>query len=82
MWQIANHYCKSNLTQCLLLRVLFLYGFFLCSRAEQRSVPLPIYMENKLNAGREIYDKMATPTQIDGEFGREFVSNCDLFIFL
>jgi hypothetical protein len=34
--------------------------------ADSKSIPLPIYMEKKLNAGRETYDKQSTPTQLDG----------------
>lgn len=33
------------------------YGYFLPSN------PIPIYIEEKLNGGRELYDKHATPTQ-------------------
>ena len=32
------------------------------------SVPIPLYMDQMLNAGRNVYDKQSTPTQRDGKY--------------
>jgi hypothetical protein len=66
MWQLkASRFRCCRIYESLRV-FLLLYGLFIGVHAEPKSVPLPIYMENQLNAGREVYDKQSTPTQLDG----------------
>ncbi|CAD5220856.1 unnamed protein product [Bursaphelenchus okinawaensis] len=42
-------------------------GFCIQVGDASRSISIPIYIEKRLNAGREVYDKHSTPTQADGK---------------
>lgn len=47
--------------------LLFLFNFIIKIETQQkhqlRSVPIPLYMDNMLSAGRKVYDRQSTPTQ-------------------
>ncbi|KAI6200691.1 hypothetical protein M3Y96_00761100 [Aphelenchoides besseyi] len=46
--------------------IIVLCGLFVHVAGSSRSVSIPIYIEDRLNAGRMVYDKQSTPTQIEG----------------
>ena len=48
--------------------MLLLLAFLDIAFAQLRSVPIPLYMDQMLSAGRQVYDKQSTPTQNLGLF--------------
>ncbi|KAI6175995.1 Protein CBR-GGR-2 [Aphelenchoides bicaudatus] len=64
IWKLG---LRETTVNYFITRVFVFYGLFvLTASTDSRSVPMPIWLEERLSAGRAVYDKQSTPTQLEG----------------